>query len=135
MRTNFHVQKYLWRVRRALVGSGSQKREILSTLTTSVWEFVSENQNADYQTIAARFGPPRQIAESYVAEMEPADLLERMRVRRRILRIVGAAAAAMLITCAAFFTAAYLTVQRDANGFAVVDVHVIDRTPIDEGRK
>lgn len=64
------------------------KNRMLHEITESITVFLAENPNADQATIKARFGSPKQIAATYVNEAETEELLEKLRIRRRLLTIV-----------------------------------------------
>lgn len=104
-------------------------------MEASVREFASENPNADYYAIVSHFGTPRLIAESCIAEMETAELLDGMQIRRRILLVALAVAAMLVIIRFGFRMAAYLDFYKDMHGYAVVEVIEIERTEIDKGEE
>ena len=92
-----HILRYLWNVYRELPGNRSQKEAILSRVEDSVRTYATENPRLDYAAIVARFGDPCAVAESCVEEMETAELVKNLRVRRKVVSIVVAAAVAIVI--------------------------------------
>lgn len=108
---------------------------ILSRVENSVREYASEYPCIDYKGIVNRFGTPQQIAESYIAEMNTAELLQGMRIRDKVLLIVLATAALLSIVRFGFLAAGYYDHAKDMSGYAVVEVIEVDRTKINEGGK
>lgn len=133
MRTNVHILRYLWEISRELPGSWKQKKQILSRMERSIRDFVIENASVDYHAIVKRFGAPRQIAESYITEMETSELLEGMRIRQKILLVAIGAVVLLVIMRFGFLLAAYLGFDKDMRGYAVVEITEVARNTIDEG--
>ena len=84
--------RYLWEVCEELPGSRKQRKQILSRVESSVRDFVTEHPGADYAAVVSHFGTPTQIAESNIEEMDASELLGSLRVRRKVIIIVLAAA-------------------------------------------
>lgn len=63
----------------------------MKRIRTNVNAYLIENPDADMDEIRARFGEPREIAAAYVSDMDTAELLTVLRIRRRILAAVMAA--------------------------------------------
>ena len=100
---------------------------------TSVREFVSENPGCDYRMLATRFGEPQKIAEQFVAEMEPEELLKEIQMREKILLLLACTAAVLVIMRFCFNVASYMSFKRSANGYAVVEIIEISRETFPEG--
>ena len=99
---NVHLLRYLWEVREELPGNGRQKKQILSRVEPSVRDFVTENPHADYAAITQRFGTPQQIAASYIEEMSTPELTQQLRIKKRIVYIIGATALVLVLIWAGF---------------------------------
>lgn len=80
-----------------------------------------------------RFGEPRKIAEQFVAEMEPAELLRGMQIRERVLMLLACTATLLVIMRFYANLAMYLSFERDVNGYAIVEVIEVSRETISEG--
>lgn len=128
-----HIRRYLWEVSRELPGSRKQKKKILSRVENSVREFASEQPGVDYADIVKWFGPPEKIAESYVTEMDAAEVLQGIRYRKDILFVLLVAVAVILTARIAFVAKAYNDYEKDINGYAVVEVIEIERLENMEG--
>lgn len=114
---NVHLMRYLWKVRRELPGSRRQKKQILSRVEASVRDFLAENPDADYAAIAQRFGTPQQIAASYIEEMSTPELTQQLRIKKRIVCVIGVAALALILLWAGFVLAITIDSHRSINGY------------------
>lgn len=81
--------RYLRRVRRLLPEKGGEQRRLLAGLSRRL---DGELPEAGYDALTERFGPPEEVAASYVEGYTAQELLRAFRRRRRISRIVAAAA-------------------------------------------
>ena len=125
-------RRYLWEIRGWLPCSGKLKRGILDRIENTVLEYLIENPEASYEDLTERFGVPQQIAATYVEEMGTNELLRDLRIRRRIVRAVTAAALSVVILWAGLVIASYVDHRRDVNGYlGVGEVTVIERNEID----
>lgn len=126
------VRRYLRETRGWLPCSGKLKREILKRIESTVREYVMDTPNVSYEGLTERFGVPQQIAATYVEEMGTDELLRDLRIRRRIVRAVTAAALAVVILWAGFIGAAYVDHRKDVNGYLVIgEIIEIEETEID----
>lgn len=91
------IERYLRKVRRALPIPGKTKRVLLQQIRESIYEQTGEATALDEAALIARFGTPRQIIESYMENMSASEFVKDMRVRRRIIWAVSAAALAFFI--------------------------------------
>lgn len=102
-------------------------------MENSVREFASEQPGADYAAIVKWFGPPERIAESYVAEMDSAELIWGMKIRYKVLLIVAATAALCAVMRFCMLATAYTKYAKNMNGYAVVEVIEIESETFTEG--
>ena len=113
---NVHLLRYLWEVREELPGNGRQKKQILSRVEPSVRDFVTENPHADYAAITQRFGTP-QHAASYIEEMSTPELTQQLRIKKRIVYIIGATALVLVLIWAGFVLAVTIDSHKSINGY------------------
>ena len=78
------VKKYCREIRKWLPCSWNLKKRIISEISDNVAHYLSDAQTAKYSDIEQRFGTPKQIATTYINEMDTSDLLENLRVKRKI---------------------------------------------------
>lgn len=126
-------RRYLREIRGWLPCSGKWKRGILEKIEQSMAQFLSENPEASYEALAERFGSPRQIAATYVDEMGTDELLRDLRVRRRVVGTVAAAALAVVILWAGVVMIALIDSHKNINGNGVYGgVSIIEKNDTDE---
>lgn len=94
---NKKLKKYYRSIRSWLPCSGKLKKKILGEIHSTIETYQAENPDADFADIEKRYGSPKQIAASYIDEMETGELLWDLRIRRRVVRTVTAAVAAAVI--------------------------------------
>jgi len=99
----------------------------------SVREFASENPGCDYRTLVVRFGEPQKIAEQFVTEMEPEELLMQLRIRNKILVIAAAALTLMVVAWYCYLADAFQNFRSDMRGYAIVEVIEVEKVIHEEG--
>ena len=87
---NVDLNRYCHEVKKWLPCSGDNKHRIVSQIRDQVLHFLDENPGADFIQIQERFGTPQQIAAAAVNEMDTCQLLEDLRLRRRLVSIIAA---------------------------------------------
>lgn len=85
---NATARRYLREVKSWLPCGGKLKSSIMERIEATVAEYLAQNPGADDTALVARFGTPQQIASTYVDEMETTELLNDLRIRKRIVTIV-----------------------------------------------
>lgn len=86
-------------------------------MESSVRDFVTENPHADYAAITQRFGTPQQIAASYIEEMSTPELTQQLRIKKRIVYIIGATALVLVLIWAGFVLAVTIDSHKSINGY------------------
>ena len=126
---NVAAWRYLWKVRGRLLCSGKLKREIMARIKTVLNDYLTEHPDADFAELSRRFGTPKQVASSYVEDMDTEELLHNLRIRRRILGIVAGTALIVLMLWVGTVTYANIHNERIAHGYGVLgEIEVIDWT-------
>lgn len=126
--------RYFREVKSWIPCAGKMKRDILDRIRDEVCGYLDENPEAGDAELRQRFGAPQQIAAAYVEEMDAPELLKNLRIRRRIVRIVAAAALAMVLMWAAVVTIALADRNNAVNGYFIDNVTVVSDIPL-EGEK
>lgn len=98
-----------------------------------VRDFLSENPDAGYADMVRRFGSAQRIAESCVSELEIPEVLHQMQVRQRIFYFAAVAITVLATIRGALTVAAYVDHFLDMQGYATVEIIVIDETVFEEG--
>lgn len=114
------LKKYYRQVGSWLPCSGKMKRDIMERIRASITAWLDDHPAADIAALVAHFGTPRQIAAAYVDNTATDELLKALRVRRRIVGIVTACAAVIILLWACVVTAAYIDAHNSAAGYSVV---------------
>lgn len=125
------ARRYLREVRSWLPCAGKMKKEVLGKIGGTVGDYLAENPNGDYAALVARFGTPQQIASAYVDEMETPELLHSLRIRRRVVAIVSAAALAVVILWAGVVAVSFAYNVMNDNGFYVEEIIAGTTAPVD----
>ncbi len=101
---NRFAKKYLRRVRSVLPGSARMTKQIMVKIQSEISSYFEEYPQADYKDLVSRFGDPESIAASYVESMGTAEILKKLRIRKRILISVAIVLAFITISWAATVT-------------------------------
>jgi uncharacterized membrane protein len=125
-------QTYLKKVRSYLPCSGKVKKQIMEQITESVEVYLAEEPQAGYDQITARFGAPQAIAAAYVENAGTAEILRALQIRRRIVSIVAAVMAAILLSWAGAVTWAMIQYKHNSQGFVTVSIQEGEVRPADD---
>lgn len=99
----------------------------------SVRDYAFDGEKPGYNQLVKRFGDPRQVAATYVNEMETDELIARLKINGKIISVVLLAVVLLVIVRFCFNLASLRSFQRDMNGYAVVEIIEVERKLIDEG--
>lgn len=99
-------------------------------MAVSVRDFVIKNPGADYDAITARFGTPQQITESCLEDMDTGELVQHLKIGRRIVVIVSVAALTVVLLWAGVTYIALMDEKVSTNGFLTEEIDIIERMPI-----
>lgn len=111
------IERYLRKVRRTLPIPGKTKRVLLGQIREAVYEQTEECAELDEAALIVKFGTPRQIIEGYMENMSASEFVKDMRVRRRIIWAVSAAALAFFIYRTYMIGSSWLTHYYSDNGY------------------
>lgn len=117
---NRDARRYLRETRGWLPCSLRLKRNILGKIRENISRFLEEDPAADYNAIVARFGTPQQIASAYVDEMGTMELLQNLRIKRKLVRIVAAVGITVVLLWGIGMTVLVLDGLYHQNGIIVV---------------
>lgn len=102
-------------------------------MAASIRAFASDHPSADYEHLVARFGSPEQIAATYVDEMESGELINSLRIKRKILCLVVGAVIMALIIWLGYLRICYLEVKENTGYIVVGGIIEEERTENIEG--
>ena len=116
-----HIKKYLRQVRSLLPCNLREKRRILRDLQGRIGDYLEANPDADFSAVETHFGTPRQIATAFVDEMGAVELLLKLRARKRVIRVVAAFMAVIMLGIFTFYTVALIDFYNATNGYLIID--------------
>ena len=122
MNKNQAQQKYLRKVRSYLPCSRKVKNQLMAQIADSVGSYLTEEPEATYEQIVARFGNPETIAAAYVESTGTAEILRALQIRRRIVAIVAAVMAVILLSWAIVVTWTAINYNNSRPGNPVVTI-------------
>lgn len=96
---NRNVRRYLRSVWKLLPCKLKIKRIVICQVRDNLLQFMGDAPLADYETIVDRFGTPMQIASTYLDEMDTAELVKSLRIKRRVFGVVGIGVVLGLVIC------------------------------------
>lgn len=102
-------------------------------MAVSVRDYVSDDVNVTYEQLKKRFGNPKQVAFTYVNEMETGELVEEIRNSKKTVGIIVVTAVVMVLLWSVRLVISYSDHEKDVNGYAVVEIIEVERKLIDEG--
>lgn len=114
--TNFAVFRYLHHISTNLPCSRKTKKRILGHVRHDVMEYIAEHPSVGYSELIDRFGEPKLIASAYVDEMESDAIVEIMRIKRSIMKVIIGVAALTLTIWLVYVGAVFLYVQDQCDG-------------------
>lgn len=130
---NRAARRYLRNVKDWLPCSGKLKREIMARIKNVLDDYLAEHPDADFAELSHRFGLPKQIAASYVEDMDTEELLRNLRIRRRIVGIVTGTALIVIALWIGTVTYAIIHNESFSYGYVVVgEAKVIDSAEYEE---
>ena len=114
------LKRYYRQVASWLPCGGKTKREMMARIRATVDAYIAEHPTADLAAIQARFGTPQQIAAAFVDEMGTEELLNKLRIRRRIIKIIFLCVAIFLAIWAIAVLTLLITGLIDELGYSIV---------------
>ncbi len=79
-----------------------------------------------YAHIVERFGSPKQIVSSYISEMETSELLNQMRIRKKMVQIFSIVALFVLALWAGAVTSALIRHTKADNGYIIERIENVE---------
>lgn len=117
---------YFNRIQRWLPCGREEKQRIMEKIRLSVGAYLEDYPEADLAQVQAHFGPPRQIASAYVEDLDSGELLNAIRIKRKIVVIVSGAALAVLLSWSALIGWEIFEVYCYRNGSYEIRTHIVD---------
>ena len=91
------IRSYLADVRKNLVCNGKIKKQLLTDIRSSVFDYVQSNHVTDIDSIRNHFGTPEELARSFMPENDVQSIQKKIRFRRITLVLVGLLLVALFV--------------------------------------
>lgn len=131
---NKNALRYRRKVLSLLPCTKRQKQKIISQFDASLSDYIESNPDADFIDLEDHFGSPEAIAASYVESAGTAEILQALRIRKRIVLTVSLAFAVLLISWAAVVTWSMVKFNNAVNGYSIESTQTLpDDTVINNG--
>ncbi len=78
------INKYLHNIKKNLICPYKEKKQILSSVRTSVYDYAEDNNIQDINSICSQFGTPQEIAQIYLPEPD-INIIKRRSFLKKIL--------------------------------------------------
>ena len=131
---NKNARRYRREVLALLPCTKRQKQKIISQFDASLSDYIESNPDVDFIDLEDHFGSPEAIAASYVENAGTADILQALRIRKRIVLTVSLAFAVLLISWAAVVTWSMVKFNNAVNGYSIESTQTLpDDTVINNG--
>ena len=131
---NKNARRYRRKVLSLLPCTKRQKQKIISQFVASLSDYIESNPDVDFIDLEDHFGSPEAITASYVENAGTADILQALRIRKRIVLTVSLAFAVLLISWAAVVTWSMVKFNNAVNGYSIESTQTLpDDTVINNG--
>lgn len=125
---NSDLRRYCREVRGWLPCTRKAKQKIIEKINNVI---SSNEEELSYGQIVERYGTPQQIASAYVDEMGTMELLDDLRIKRKIIRVVCASCIIALMMWVGCIAAALVNDYHADNGYMEVVIIPGERKPVD----
>lgn len=117
------LRKYYRQIKGWLPCGGKIKRTLMANIAATIEGYIEEHPGIDFAAVQAHFGTPQQIASAFVDEMGTEELLNKLRVRKKLVTVVTAVAIAVILLWAGVVTIALLDYLNQMHGYGVVTIY------------
>lgn len=125
---NFSAMRYLYKVRCCLPCPFRMKEKIMEQVKHNVENYLMENPSVNYQNLVDRFGEAQQIASAYLDEMESGSIVETIRIKRSIVKIIAGAVALALTIWLFYAVACFIYVADQSDGTIETYIEILEDT-------
>lgn len=120
------LKSYYRQIRSWLPCGGRLRKNMMNNITETVEEYLAEHPESDFITLQAHFGTPQQIASAFVDEMETAELLSSIRIRKKIIKIILICLATVVAIWAVAVLVLWIIGITNTLGHMVVDPPILN---------
>lgn len=120
------LTQYYKSIQRLLPCTGVQKKRFMHDMIHSVNAYLLENPNVSFDAVASHFGTPQEIADTYIEEIPPLELRQKLKRKKQIVNIIAAVAASIVLLWGAVVTIALINELNDADGSVIAEAPLIE---------
>ena len=120
------LKKYYTGIRRELYCDTEAKKRILAAIKENVEAYLEEHPEATFENVQDRFGTPKQIATSYLEELEMPELIGKLKVRRTIVTAICTALGLVVLLWAVVVVIALIDSIQQSGGSGYSYITYID---------
>lgn len=91
---------YYKQIKKGLVGSGKEKREIMRHLKLDIGDYIEENPDYQFEDILDHFGTPQSFTAEYLSHMGNREITEQVTKAKKIRKWIILAIAAVIVIAA-----------------------------------
>lgn len=102
-------------------------------MARSIRDYVSEGACLTYEQLVSRFGAPKQIAFTYVNELETDELVKELSNNKRVVTVAAVTASILVMLWVGYLGYCYSSYEKNINGYMTVEIIEVERKLIDEG--
>lgn len=102
-------------------------------MENSIRDYVSEEVYVTFDQLKNRFGEPKQIALTYINEMEARRLSKELKKEKVIVNTVIVTAIVIVTLWAGMVVTSYIDHRKNANGYAIVEIIEVNNIVTDGG--
>lgn len=116
------LKRYYRSISQELPCSRKLKKQILRQIVANVNIFLEQNPHADLEMVQAHFGTAHEIAAGYIDNEDTPMLLDKMRIKEKVLAVIAGTMALILLIWAAATAWAIIDETYTKGGYIVVDI-------------
>ncbi len=122
------ARRYLRQVKRRLICPYRQKKAFLSQLEDELFLFGEDSEDAGWDALVAQFGTPENMADEFMAELEPGALWKYQRRKINLMFAVVCVTAALILAMQAH---TYVVQMSNLNGYVIETITIGPEVPTD----
>lgn len=116
------LKRYMRQIRRELPCRLQEKKVILSHLEEGIIDYIEDNPTSDITAVQDCFGTPKEIAASYLYEQAPLVMLQKIRIKKKVLQMVAGMMAAIVLIWVSAVAVEMIDSRKSSHGYIVVTI-------------
>lgn len=116
--------RYLCQIRKCLPGPRVLKKAVIYEIGRNIGQYLQASPDADFSQIENHFGRPKDIAKSYIGDLDMQELVLSVHKRNQTVKVILGCASVVLLLWAVICARAIWNHYKDINGYA--ESYIID---------